>query len=299
MSIWLRKFLTCGLGASLLALSGGGLWKSGLPSSAARSTDPLHYTVNIRTDFFAAAAVGFNLADVSSQFALDALPPGMEGVYWVGNGYKRECSWKIPDDQLTIIVEAIKDHPKFSGMYFIADTPHPSVCPDGPERIAERTALIHSLDPMAKTFIVVVEGWHYPGEFAQLKDAADYIGVDPYPCNVTNAESGCSWDKLRTRVANAIAGGIAVNRIVPVFQAFGQDCTEAKKPYYRLPTIAETRTLLALWDELIPAAQRPFDMTYSWGSQPLHSCPSLQMANGDAYPDLQSVYARYFAEMGH
>jgi hypothetical protein len=275
------------------------LMPCGAPVAVAQTTGPatpLHYTVNLQKDYSRAAAVGFNLADVSSRAALDALPETMKGVYWVGNGYKRECRWDVSDDDLRAIVAEVKDHPKFSGIYRIADTPHPAVCPDAPTRLAERTALIHSLDPNGKTFVVVVDGWNHPGEFEQLRDAADYIGVNPYPCNMKNLATGCDWDKVRERVNAAIDAGIEVHRIVPVFQAFGQTCTTAERQYYRLPTVAETKALLALWDELVPVHQRPFDMTYSWGSQPRHSCPSLGMADGISYENIQGVFWQYFAE---
>jgi hypothetical protein len=42
---------------------------------------------------------------------------------------------------------------------------------------------------------------------------------------------------------------------------------------------------------------RPFDMAYSWGKQPALACPTLQMANGGAFPDLRSVYGKYNARM--
>jgi hypothetical protein len=101
----------------------------------------------------------------------------MKGVYWLGNGYKFNCSWRLSDRQITDTVMAIKDNPKFSGIYYIAEEPHPALCPDAPQRLAERTALIHSLDPRGRTFVVVLNNSAAPTEFAQMKDAADYIGV--------------------------------------------------------------------------------------------------------------------------
>jgi hypothetical protein len=256
---------------------------------------PLHYTVNLRKQYTAAAALGFNLADVSSPLALNSLPPSMKGVYWMGNGYKRECRWRISDAEAREIIVAIRDHPNFSGVYRIADTPHPSVCPDAAAALARRTALVHSLDPDGKTFVVVVNGFNYPDEFRDLAHSADYIGVDPYPCNLKNVDTGCDLKKIRSRFQSAIDAGIEINRIVPVFQAFGQQCVQDNKAYYRLPSIAETEAMLALWDELVPVDQRPFDMTYSWGPQRRHSCPSLVMADGQDYPNLQQVFSRYFA----
>ena len=267
------------------------------------ATEPreyLHFTVNLHGDYTGAASTGFNLAGVSTLTALRALPEGMKGVYWLGNGYNLECSWRLSDRQITDTVPAIKDNPKFSGIYFISDEPHPGLCPDAPQRLAERTALIHSLDPRGRTFTVVLNGSKDPTEFAQMKDAADYIGVDPYPCNVKNELTGCAYAALHQRIDQALAAGIPATRIVPVFQAFGQGCTSSDRrysPYYRLPTVAETEIMLAIWDKKIPVKDRPFDMAYSWGQQATLTCPTLQTADGNSHPDLRSFYKNYFARM--
>ena len=267
---------------------------------AAEPREHLHFAVNLRGDYTGAASAGFNLADVSTQSALRALPEGMKGIYWLGNGYNLHCSWQLSDRQVTDAVMAVKDNPKFSGIYYISDEPHPALCLDAPPRLAERTALIHSLDPRGKTFVVVLNGSAAPTEFAQLKDAADYIGVDPYPCNVRNELAGCNYAALRERIDQALRAGVPSTRVVPVFQTFGQACTSSARnysPYYRLPTVAETETMLAIWDEKVPVKDRPFDMAYSGGKQPTVACPTLQMAEGSSQPNLRSFYTNYFARM--
>src|SRR5512142_712534 len=101
----------------------------------ARATEPrahLHFTVNLQGDYTGAALAGFNLVDVGTLSALRALPEGVKGVYWLGNGYNLECSWRLNDKQITDAVMAIKDEPKFSGIYYISDEPHPATCPDAP-----------------------------------------------------------------------------------------------------------------------------------------------------------------------
>jgi hypothetical protein len=77
-----------------------------------------------------------------------------------------------------------------------------------PQRLAKRTALIHSLDPRGQMFVVVLNNSSTPTEFAQMKDAADYIGVDPYPCNVKNEFTGCTYAALRQRIDQALGAGI-------------------------------------------------------------------------------------------
>lgn len=257
-----------------------------------------HLAMNLSGDYESVAETGFNLADVGWVGALDELPPGIRGVLWLGNGYNSRCNWRLSDAEVITAVEAARDHPAFSGIYYIADEPRPETCPDAVKAVTARSALIRRHDPSGRTFIVVKNGAAAPNEFRHLRDAADLIGVAPYPCNGRNAETGCDLGALRKRVQAAFDVGIEPQRIVPVFQAFGQSCTERETKYYRLPSEAETLQMLAVWDEMVPPEVRPLDMVYSWGSQPSTACPALKMANGDGYPDLQSLYRDYFAETG-
>jgi len=266
----------------------------------ARASDsaPVHFAFNVKRAYLDAISIGFNLMDVGSFADLNALPNGVKGVMWLGNGYNTQCFWRLDDAQARKIVRAVKDHPRFSGVYYISDEPHPAVCPEAAERLAERAALIRAIDPRAKTLIVVLNGAADKSEFMKLRDAADYIGVDPYPCNRNNEKRGCDFPAMRARIDEAIAAGIDRSRIVPVFQSFGQACVVGQAPYYRLPSVQETQAMLTIWDEMIPVATRPFDMAYSWGMQTRVACPTLSMAGGGSYPDLRSVYADYFRRSG-
>lgn len=272
----------------------GWLWQTAAVRAIGENV-PQHFTVNHREDFPQAATIGFNLADVSSVAALDALPVGTKGILWMRNYSNALCSWQTSDDEAAATARAAHGNPKFSGFYFIADTPHPSVCPNAPQQIAERTALIHQNDPDGLSFIAVSGGFKFPEEFAQLADAADLFGVVVYPCNTK--KSRCEMDKIAERVGRARSAGIPIERLVPVFQAFGQACSAAETKWYRLPTAEEMTEVFAIWDTLLPPQTRPFDMTYSWGEQTQHACPSLSTADGSIYPDLQTLYARYFASM--
>ncbi|MGG5887545.1 hypothetical protein ACLF3G_10445 [Falsiroseomonas sp. HC035] len=269
-------------------------------AAAQSSATPQHYVVSLRGAYPPALAVGFNLADVSSRSGLDRLPNGMKGVLWLRSGFngrRNECTWRMDDAAVLAAVASVRRHPRFSGIYFIADEPHPSLCPEAPRRIAERSELIRAAHPGARTFIVVLNTYRYPGELEQLKDAADYIGINPYPCNRRNIGRGCDLPAMRARITQALAAGVEPERLVPVFQAFGQTCTTSQPGYQRLPTEAEMESMLAVWDELVPPARRPFDMTYTWGSQPRHACPSLSMADGGEHPNLRGVFAAYFARL--
>lgn len=254
-----------------------------------------HLAVNLRSDFIGAGSVGFDLVDVASIAVLDTLPNGMKGVFWLGNGYNTECSWRLSDQEVVEHVEALKNHPRFSGIYYISDEPHPARCSDAAERVTARTNLIRGIDPEAKTFIIVQNSSSDRTEFEQLKDAADFIGVAPYPCNIKNADKGCDYDAIGRRIDEALAAGISARRIVPVFQLFGQDCAATGTPYYRLPSLQELERMLAIWDERVPPTVRPFDMAYSWGVQERTACPALSQADGSSYPALRETFAKYIA----
>lgn len=241
----------------------------------------------------AALGVGLDWQDFSSNSVMNAAPAGVQGIRWVGNGYNSSCSWAVSDASLTTIVQQNIGNPKFSGIYFISDEPHTALCPDAPTRLAERTALIKSIDPAAKTFTVVLDGANNPGEYQAFKDSADYIGVDPYPCNVNNATTGCDMNALSSRIDSALTW-IPANRIVPTFQVFGQACNTGTSHYYRLPTVSELQAMLTIWDAKVPKDVRPFDDSYSWRNQTT-SCPTLVDATGGTYPDLQGVLRSYFA----
>jgi hypothetical protein len=266
-----------------------------LGAVASASAEGRHLALNLGGDYEGVAEVGFTLADVGSPELLDTLPDGLSAVLWLGNGYNTKCEWRLSDAEVEEVVVAVRDHPKFSGIYYIADEPHPTACPDAPEAVARRSELVRSLDPDARTLILVQNGSKAPDEFSLLAGSADLIGVLPYPCNEKNATTGCDLKALRARIEAALDAGIAVERIVPVFQTFGQACIESGEPYYRLPSVEEAKRMLGIWDELVPREVRTLDMAYTWGSRPTNACPSLKMADGGDYPDLRSLYADYFA----
>ncbi len=271
---------------------------AGALCASAASAGGLHYAVNTSGQQAEAAAAGFNLADVGSVSALDELPDGMRGVLWLGNGYNTTCEWRLDDEAIRDAVKGARAHPRFSGIYYISDEPHPAKCPDAPEKVAERSALIRSIDPKAQTFIIVQNGWTAKDEFKLFSASADLIGVDPYPCTHKNAEKGCDMKALRARIQAALDAGIPPARIVPVFQAFGQACAGKEQPYYRMPRIEEMTEMLRIWDELAPREGRVFDMTYSWAPREGSACPTLSQADGSEAPDLLSLFRDYFRQSG-
>jgi hypothetical protein len=271
-----------------------GLFLASSQFGAAEGKARRHMAMNIRGDFAGAAALGITLADVSTVTALNQLPGSMTGVFWLGNGYNTECRWQLSDAQVSEIVAGLKENMKSSGIYYISDEPHPGICPDAVEMLTRRTALIHSVDPRARTFIVVLNGSTHPDEFVRLKDAADFIGVDPYPCTLANTLTGCNLKALSARIDAALAAPIPPERLVPVFQAFGQSCATSSK-WYRMPSPDETRAMLKIWDERVPLSVRPFDVVYSWGEQSRVACPTLASESERDQRLLKAVYLDYFA----
>lgn len=181
----------------------------------AHAAPPSHYTVNLHDDYTDAVAVGFDLMDVSSKSVMDSLPSGARGLFWIGNYSNTTCAFSLSDSQVATIADRNRGDPKFSGIYYIADEPHTSNCPSAPADVAARTALVHSHDKNAKTFAIVLDGSNHRGEYKAFANSADYIGVDPYPCNVYNLAAGCDYTAMRNKIKAALTY-VPANRMVPV-----------------------------------------------------------------------------------
>jgi len=121
----------------------------------------------------------------------------------------------------------------------------------------------------------------------------DLVGIDPYPCHFDSSGQPvpCDIDKIFQRVQSAIANGIPIDAIVPVFQAFGQEGRlDGKNIYYRTPTATEFQDMLNLWKSLVP--NPVFDFAYTWGIQcTKSSCPAPQGLKN--HQELQFLIKRY------
>jgi len=260
-------------------------------SWAAEPVTDKHFTVNGDFDSmgnYLPAKVGFNLADVSSVSALNSLPPGMMGVFYVGlcNGV---------DSNFLSIVKPLIGNTKLFALYLM-DEPDPTgqwntYC--DPANLKAESDWVHANMPGVKTFIVLMNmgssaNPSFQNTYSPQNSHVDLFGLDPYPCRTVLG--GCDLDMINGQVNAAIKWGIPLSSIIPVYQTFGGgDYTDDLGGQYALPTATQLRQILGRWGELVP--NPVFDYAYSWGSQ--NSDTALESA-----PDLQAVMAAHNALSG-
>jgi hypothetical protein len=237
-------------------------------------TDPttaLHYTANgnFVNGVYAPGADGFNLADVGSVSELNALPPGVKGLVYLGltNG---------ADANFQATVSAFKNNPNLYGFY-IADEPGGGLAAN----LKAESDWIHANVPGAKTFIIeqnLSSDTNPDFVYNPANTDIDLFGLDPYPIKA----SGVDYSIIPTAVSAAEGAGIPLADIVPVYQAFGGGGYSE----WTLPTPAQETEILSTWGGSVP--NPVFDYAYSWGVQ-----------DGDTalseVPGLQAIFAAHNA----
>ena len=250
------------------------------PVSASGPRTSEHFTANgnLSGSTYEPGAVGFNLADVSSNAQTEALPVGVKGLEWIGS-----CAGATASFQATI--DSFLGDPKVFGFYLM-DEPDPSTCTAA--NLKAESDWIHANDPGTYTFIIeqdLSSSDHptYQGGYNPANSAIDLYGLDPYPCRTENPPAApCAYSWLGLAVAAAQNAGIPLADVVPVYQAFGGGTwVDDGGGSYQLPTAAQESDILSTWGSLVPTPV--FDYAYSWGVQ--HSDQAL---NGS--PSLQSVF---------
>ncbi len=213
-----------------------------------------HYTPNeTRLDgtkaYTDAAAIGFNVHDTGMNTStINALPAGSQALVWVGIG-DRNCSTTLTSEFKTFVL-ANATNPRLYG-FFLTDEPLNSTCVAA---VTAYTKFIHDNAPGKMAFIVLTD---WPGTYAAYRPAVtkvDLIGLDPYPVQDGTYESTL----IPNEINDAIAAGIPLANIVPVFQTFGGAGWDA-------PTATQLTSILGQWAALIP--NPPLDFAYSWGTQ--------------------------------
>ena len=246
----------------------------------------LHYASGDNLDAagnFTPAQAGFNLADVSSVGQLNELPAGVKGLVWLDQGEGVTQSFI---DAVTPYI----GNPKVYG-FFLTDEPDPTGQWNTLVTAADLKAesdWIHANVPGAKTFITMMnmgssENPSFANTYTPENTHIDLFGIDPYP--VRSESSTVDYNMIDRTVAAAVASGIPVDKIVPVFQTFGGgNWADDSGGSYVMPTAAQEQQMLAHWAALVP--NPAFDYAYAWGSQ-----------NGDtaleSSQELQNVFLQH------
>jgi hypothetical protein len=247
------------------------------PPSASGPRTSEHFAANgnFSGSTYDPGAVGFNLADVSSNAETEALPAGVKGLEWIGS-----CAGATSSFQSQ--VQSFIGDPKVFGFYLM-DEPDPSSC--SAANLKAESDWIHANDPGTYTFIIeqdLSSSNHptYQGGYNPANSHVDLYGLDPYPCRSENpASAPCAYSWLGLAVTAAEKEGIQLADIVPVYQAFGGGTwIDDGGGSYQLPTAAQETEILSTWASLVPTPV--FDYTYSWGvqngDQTLKGSPALQ-----------------------
>jgi hypothetical protein len=217
---------------------------------------PLRGTFFRQTDggYDVIASKGFNLID-SGPGEVDALAGGLRGLTWVGDYDKNNCTWQKSDAEIRSDVQAHVGDPKV-GVWFIADepwiggTPH---CANAPAQVKARSALIHSIDPQAKTLMVVDSnsGQESLDQIPAWKGATDYVALNPYMCWQGRP---CHYEWIDRLAQTADSAGLPYWGVVQAYgdpTGQGQEmCTTTSEPACgeaRLPTAAEIHQEFLHW----------------------------------------------------
>ncbi|HUE30192.1 MAG TPA: hypothetical protein VMR79_04920, partial [Verrucomicrobiae bacterium] len=198
---------------------------------------------------------------VSSQSSADRLPARTSGLVWVGNYDNSTCDWEVSDAALTAEITAMAGDPKVAG-YDVSDEPDPFACPSAPAQHRARSELIHSLDP-GKLTVMVADANSGQASLDQIPlwvGAADYVGLDPYPCR-RNAPCDYAW--IEAIIQAADRAGLSYWGVI---QAFA-DAT------WRWPTPREERHMLCQWAASRQSGYMVF--SWAWAGRTLRARPRL------------------------
>jgi hypothetical protein len=206
----------------------------------------------------AIAACGFNMADVGYVSGLNALPVGMLGLVYLGEKSGATSTFKAK-------VDPFKGNAKLFG-FFLCDEPDPRQITAA--TLKAESDYIHSTIPGAKTFITMNDmgssrAPNFMNTFNPGNTGIDLFGISAYPCRTEVAFDVSMIDR---RVKAAVDAGIPVEKIVPVFQAFGGgNWTNDGGGKFLLPTPDQMNQMFARWASLVP--NPVFEYTYAWGEQ--------------------------------
>lgn len=237
-----------------------------------------HFLVNLQGST-KPMSLGYNVIDVgSSTQQVNALPIGTVGMVWLG----QKCP-TTADATFKAVIDRLANNPKVYG-YYLSDEPHIADCARGPAALETRANYIRVASAgRQRSFIVLSKAADYKA-FGPTQTRVSLYGIDPYPCST--AHPSCDISMIPDKVNKAVAYGIPRGRVVPVYQAFGQERT-AGGGYYRLPSATQLKAILQAWSAAVPDAR--LDYTYGWGNQSSANPTLVDTAT------LQGVFKDYFA----
>jgi len=250
-------------GAAVVPATSGRMSTNPVGEVAARKGNPPRYRYIFSSDSAptAVASHGWNLLDVSSQSAADQLPGRTRGMMYIGDYDNSTCDWEVSDIELTAKVAAMAGDPKVAGYYF-SDEPDPHACPTAPGQHRARSQLIHGLDP-GKMTVMTMDSNSGHASLDQIPlwvGAADYVGLDPYPCY---HGAPCKYAWINAIIEAADRAGLSYWGVVQAFQ----DST------WRWPTAREERHMLCQWANSHESGYVVFSWT--WAGQSLSNRPRL------------------------
>jgi hypothetical protein len=212
-----------------------GVARSGSPGawSSAKPVRGLYISWGCcRAEHATAAGLGFNAVSVGAyRDRLNYLKShGLRGLVWLGGFDNTTCKFIFTDRQVTRKVKSILGHPAVLG-YEIDNEPHVETCPNAPNMIKRRVALVRSLvGPKIILYITLSK------DFPAFADSGvDLIRISAYPCSY---ESGCVMHKIADKVAEARAAG---------FKHIWGGTQTAGDAYYRPPTAAQLARIQRTW----------------------------------------------------
>ncbi len=235
-------------------------------TSACPVGGPLAYRFmyNSDSDPASVAAAGFNLIDVGSKWYADLVPAGTRALVWVGDYDNATCTWEVSDSALSSEVTSMVGDAKVAGFFF-SDEPDPNACPNAPSQHKARSALIHAIDPNTLT-VMVMDANSGQASLDQIPlwvGAADYVGLDPYPC-YQGKPCNYAWiDSIITAADNA---GLSYWGVAQAFN----DST------WRWPTPDEETHMLSQWAASNATGYMTF--AWTWAGNSLSGQPALLAA---------------------
>jgi chitodextrinase len=190
------------------------------------------------TNWSQLAGAGFNTSsDGNDSGTLSAQAAvGMNGLVWLGSWDHTSCSWEYSDAQAVSIVQSVMGSPTVVA-FELGDEPLQTPCANAPSAYAQRTALIHSIDPHGVTMTIDDELNNPAGPPATIlmKGTVDVLAFDVYPCQDGQA---CQFGMISSAIKTIHAQ--AITRWWAVMQDFAGEG-------WRFPTNDELTTEYSMW----------------------------------------------------